>query len=60
MIHRVSAGNMINWERAKKIIGNLLQDEKFPSIHIATGCPYPEMTGAKWDSKAHCDIYSND
>lgn len=40
----------------KKIIGNLLQDEKFPSVHIATGSPYPDETGAKWDSKAHCDF----
>lgn len=38
-----------------KIIGNLLQDEKFPGVHIAWGSPYPEKTGAKWESKAHCD-----
>lgn len=38
-----------------RIIGNLLQDEKFPGVHIAWGNPYPEKTGAKWKSKAHCD-----
>lgn len=39
----------------KKLIGNLLQDEKFPGVHIAIGSGYPQYTGAKWDSKAHCD-----
>jgi len=38
-----------------KLIYNLLQDEKFPGIHIAFGSPYPGKTGAKWDSKAHVD-----
>lgn len=40
----------------KKIVGNLLQDEKFPSVHFAAGSPYPDGTNAKWDSKAHCDF----
>jgi leucyl aminopeptidase (aminopeptidase T) len=39
----------------KHIIGNLLQDEKFPGVHIAIGHGYPEETGSGWDSKAHCD-----
>jgi aminopeptidase len=39
----------------KTLIGNLLQDEKFPGIHLALGNPYPDKTGATWDSKAHCD-----
>jgi len=39
----------------KKIIGNLLQDEKIIGIHMAVGFPYPELTGAKWTSKVHCD-----
>jgi len=39
----------------KKLVGNLLQDEKFPGIHFAFGHGYPESTGAKWNSKAHCD-----
>jgi leucyl aminopeptidase (aminopeptidase T) len=34
---------------------NLLQDEKFPSVHIAFGSPLPGKTGANWDSKAHVD-----
>jgi len=39
-----------------KLIGNLLQDEKFPGVHIAFGSPYPSRTGADWDSIAHLDI----
>ncbi len=38
-----------------KLIYNLLQDEKFPGIHIAFGSPYPGKTGATWDSKGHVD-----
>jgi aminopeptidase len=37
------------------LIYNLLQDEKFPGIHVAFGSPLPGHTGAKWDSKAHVD-----
>ncbi len=37
------------------LIYNLLQDEKFPGIHIAFGSPLPGHTGATWDSKAHVD-----
>ncbi len=39
----------------KKLIGNLLQDEKFPGVHLALGGPYPEKTGAPWMSDAHND-----
>lgn len=39
----------------KKLIGNLLQDEKFPSVHIAIGHGYPEKTGVEWNSDAHLD-----
>jgi len=39
----------------KKLICNLLQDEKFPGIHLALGSPYPDKTGAEWESKAHND-----
>ncbi|MDH7599037.1 MAG: aminopeptidase [Sedimentisphaerales bacterium] len=39
----------------KALIGNLLQDEKFPGVHIALGSPYPTKTGANWDSCAHND-----
>jgi aminopeptidase len=38
-----------------KLIGNLLQDEKFPGVHVALGSPYPDKTGAEWESKAHND-----
>jgi leucyl aminopeptidase (aminopeptidase T) len=37
------------------LIYNLLQDEKFPGIHVAFGSPYPAKTGATWDSHAHVD-----
>ena len=37
------------------LIYNLLQDEKFPGIHVAFGSPYPNKTGATWDSRAHVD-----
>lgn len=40
----------------KNFIGNLLQDEKFPGIHIAFGHPYPKETKAKWDSPTHLDV----
>ena len=38
------------------VIGNILQDEKFPGIHIAFGNPYGEHTGAKWFSSTHIDV----
>lgn len=37
------------------LIGNLLQDEKFPGVHIAFGSPYPQSTGADWESEGHVD-----
>jgi aminopeptidase len=39
----------------KKLIGNLLQDEKFPTVHVAFGDPYTDETGATWKSKTHVD-----
>ncbi|HPW45865.1 MAG TPA: aminopeptidase [bacterium] len=39
----------------KKLISNLLQDEKFPGVHLALGSPYPDKTGADWTSNAHND-----
>jgi len=39
----------------KNFIGNLLQDEKFPGVHIAFGSPFPEHTGANWKSSVHID-----
>jgi aminopeptidase len=38
------------------IIGQILQDEKFPGIHIAFGNPYGEHTGARWHSGTHIDV----
>jgi len=38
-----------------ELIYNILQDEKFPGVHIAFGSPLPGKTGANWDSKAHVD-----
>ena len=40
----------------KDVIGQILQDEKFPGIHIAFGNPYGEHTGAKWYSSTHIDV----
>jgi aminopeptidase len=40
----------------KDVIGQILQDEKFPGIHIAFGNPYGEHTGAKWFSGTHIDV----
>jgi leucyl aminopeptidase (aminopeptidase T) len=38
------------------VIGQILQDEKFPGIHIAFGNPYGEHTGANWYSATHIDV----
>jgi leucyl aminopeptidase (aminopeptidase T) len=40
----------------KQVIGNILQDEKFPGIHIAFGDPYGTHTGAQWTSSTHIDV----
>jgi len=40
----------------KDIIGQILQDEKYPGIHIAFGNPYGEHTGADWYSSTHIDV----
>jgi aminopeptidase len=39
----------------RDLIGEILQDEKFPGVHIAFGHPYAEHTGAKWTSTTHID-----
>jgi len=38
------------------VIGNILQDEKIPGIHIAFGNPYGAHTGADWWSGTHIDV----
>jgi leucyl aminopeptidase (aminopeptidase T) len=40
----------------KDVIGEILQDEKFPGVHIAFGNPYGEHTGANWYSSTHIDV----
>lgn len=37
-------------------IGQILQDEKIPGVHIAFGHPYSEHTGARWRSSSHIDV----
>ena len=39
-----------------RVIGHILQDEKFPGIHIAFGNPYGVHTGAEWHSSTHIDV----
>jgi leucyl aminopeptidase (aminopeptidase T) len=43
-----------------QVIGNILQDEKIPGIHIAFGDPYGEHTGANWLSHTHIDCVGRD
>lgn len=38
------------------VIGHILQDEKFPGVHIAFGNPYGAHTGATWWSSTHIDV----
>ena len=40
----------------KDVIGQILQDEKIPGLHLAFGHPYSEHTGAPWKSSTHIDI----
>jgi leucyl aminopeptidase (aminopeptidase T) len=39
-----------------EMIGVLLQDEKFPGVHIAFGDPYGSQTHANWKSRTHVDV----
>src|SRR5271166_1818190 len=39
-----------------QMIGVLLQDEKFPGVHLAFGDPYGSQTHADWKSKTHVDV----
>jgi aminopeptidase len=39
-----------------KMIGILLQDEKYPGVHIAFGDPYGSQTHADWKSRTHVDV----
>jgi aminopeptidase len=40
----------------KDVIGQILQDEKYPGVHIAFGNPYGAHTGADWFSATHIDV----
>jgi leucyl aminopeptidase (aminopeptidase T) len=42
-----------------RIIGNFLQDEKFPGVHIAFGDPYGSETGADWSAPSHVDALAS-
>jgi aminopeptidase len=44
----------------KNVIGNILQDEKIPGVHIAFGNPYGVHTGAEWSSSTHIDVVGRD
>jgi aminopeptidase len=39
-----------------EMIGILLQDEKFPGVHLAFGDPYGSQTHADWKSITHVDV----
>jgi leucyl aminopeptidase (aminopeptidase T) len=43
-----------------EMIGILLQDEKFPGVHIAFGDPYGSQTHANWKSKTHVDVLTRE
>ena len=42
------------------MIGILLQDEKFPGVHLAFGDPYGSQTHADWKSRTHVDVLTRD
>jgi leucyl aminopeptidase (aminopeptidase T) len=44
----------------KNVIGNILQDEKLPGVHMAFGDPYGAHTGAQWSSTTHIDVVGRD
>jgi len=42
-----------------EIVGNFLQDEKFPGVHVAFGDPYGFETGADWTCPSHVDVLAS-
>ena len=40
----------------RNVVGNILQDEKIPGVHMAFGDPYGAHTGAQWSSTTHIDV----
>ncbi|MFZ0217685.1 MAG: aminopeptidase, partial [Candidatus Dormiibacterota bacterium] len=43
----------------RRIVGNFLQDEKFPGNHVAFGDPYGHETGAGWAAPSHVDVLAS-
>ena len=43
-----------------RVVGNILQDEKIPGVHMAFGDPYGAHTGAAWSSTTHIDVVGRD
>lgn len=43
-----------------RMIGILLQDEKFPGVHVAFGDPYGSQTHADWKSRTHVDVLTRE
>jgi len=43
-----------------EVVGNILQDEKIPGVHMAFGDPYGSHTGAQWTSTTHIDVVGRD
>ena len=43
-----------------QMIGVLLQDEKYPGVHLAFGDPYGSQTGAAWSCRTHVDVLTRD
>jgi len=39
----------------KEFVSNMLQDEKFPGVHLAFGNPISQETGANWNAGTHVD-----
>jgi leucyl aminopeptidase (aminopeptidase T) len=44
----------------QRVVGNILQDEKLPGMHLAFGDPYGAQTGAPWKSSTHLDVVGLD
>jgi aminopeptidase len=42
-----------------RIVGNFLQDEKFPGVHVAFGNPAGFETGADWHCPSHVDVLAS-
>ena len=52
-VGEIAIGTNLGVER---LIGNILQDEKLPGVHIAFGDPYGAQTGAPWKSHTHINV----